>query len=160
MRAWAWSVLFAVTSSALGCVTVDDVQRQQYAALSPESRDQYDKYRQFMTELQCQQYLGFKSDADRQEFVRNLHIEERVARYPEYVQKAIWSRTPVVGMDKTALFLTLGRPDSVDRDDIDPETHILPTERWYYRRGALANQAYVITIVNDEITEVKEPQVK
>ena len=48
----------------------------------------------------------------------------------------------------------------MDRRDIDPDSHLLPTERWSYRRGALANQSFELTIVNDEITEVKVPNVK
>jgi hypothetical protein len=113
-----------------------------------------------MSENQRNAFLSAPTDEDRQQQIRDLHIEERLSRYPEFVQKAIWSRTPVVGMDKTALFLTLGSPDSVDRRDFDPDTHLLPTERWSYRRGALANQSYELTIVNDEITEVKLPDAK
>jgi hypothetical protein len=158
MRSWAWMVLLGAGLLG-GCATTSETQ-QRYLGLSPESRELFDKYRQFMTDHQQDQFLSAATDADRQEQVRNLHIDERLARYPAFVQKAIWSRTPVVGMDKTALFLTLGKPDSVDRSDFDPDTHLLPSEHWFYRRGALANQSYEITIVNDEITEVKEPEVK
>ncbi len=152
-------VLTVMLALGSACVTTSEA-RTQYLALSPDGREQYDKYRQFMTEHQQEEFLTAPTDGDRQSQIRNLHIEERLSRYPDFVQRAIWSRTPVVGMDKTALFLSLGRPTSVDRSNFDPDTHLLPAEHWFYRRGELVDQSYDITIVNDEVTEVKVPNVK
>jgi hypothetical protein len=151
--------LLLVIALGTSCATAGE-SRQQYLALSTDGRELYDKYRQFMTEHQQQEFLTAPTDGDRQTQIRNLHIEERLSRYPDFVQRAIWSRTPVVGMDKTALFLSLGRPTSVDRSNFDPDTHLLPAEHWFYRRGELVDQSYDLTIVNDEVTEVKVPNVK
>src|SRR4051812_39061565 len=123
MAAMRWTCLALLLA---GCATVNEDQLR-YKALSAECRDEFDKYRQFMTEESQGRYLGLTDDAARHQMVSELHVEERLTRYPEYIRTAIWSRQPVVGMDKPALFMCLGRPDDVDRLDFDPETHILPS---------------------------------
>ena len=76
------------------------------------------------------------------------------------VLHAIWSRAAVVGMDKNALFLALGKPDAVDRLNVDPDTRELPREVWRYRRGPNVDQDYIVTVVNDHVIDVQAPKLK
>ncbi|MBS2027448.1 MAG: hypothetical protein JST54_06030 [Deltaproteobacteria bacterium] len=146
-----------VTLSA--CVTAPLTQ-ERYQALSPESKALFDKYHQFMTDEREEAFLGAPNDAERRKIVEDMHVEERLAEFPKFVQEAIWSRTPVVGMDKNALFLAVGKPDAVDRQNVDPDTHELPKEVWRYRRGPALEHDYIITVVNDHVIDVQAPQFK
>ena len=155
VRSW----LAALLLSAAGCVTAPLTQ-ERYQALSPESKALFDKYHQFMTDEREEAFLGAPNDAERKRVVDEMHVEERLAEFPKFVQEAIWSRSPVVGMDKNALFLAVGKPDAVDRQNVDPDTHDLPKEVWRYRRGPALEHDYVITVVNDHVIDVQAPQFK
>jgi len=151
--------LAALLISLAGCATAPLTQ-ERYQALSPESKALFDKYHQFMTDEREESFLSAASDADRKKIIDEMHVEERLAEFPKFVQDAIWSRTPVVGMDKNALFLCVGKPDAVDRQNVDPDTHELPKEVWRYRRGPAIEHDYVITVVNDKVIDIQAPQFK
>ncbi|MGI5862797.1 MAG: hypothetical protein ACOX6T_12165 [Myxococcales bacterium] len=120
--------------AALGCVSGPN-RLELYRALSQPAKDAYDKYHQFMTEPRQEAYLTAKSDEERQRMIADLHVEERLARYPDYIQKAIWSQEVVAGMDKEAVLLTWGRPDSVERP-FSEDSQGVDREIWSFRRGA------------------------
>jgi len=150
-------LLLALALAACACASAPLTQ-DRYRALSPECRALYDKYHQFMSDSRAEAFFGAPDDAARKQLVTELHVEERLAHYPQFIQDAIWSRSAVPGMDKPAVFLSLGRPDSVDRENVDPDTRELPRELWHYRRGP--NAEILISIVNDQVVDVKQPQVK
>ena len=51
-------------------------------------------------------------------------------------------------------------PDSVDRENFDPDSREIPRERWHYRRGPKQDQDLVVVLVNDQVVEVTEPKIK
>lgn len=153
------SFLVVAALFCAGCAT-SPLTSEKYRALSPESRALFDKYRQFMTEGQEQQFLEARDDEGRKEVIDGLHIENRLARYPQFIRDAVWSRRAVPGMDKPAVFLALGMPDSVDRDNFDPDSKELPKERWHYRRGPNRDQDLVVVLLNEQVIEVTEPKIK
>ncbi len=119
--------------AALGCASGPN-RLELYRALSQPSKDAYDKYHQFMTEPRQEAYLAAKSDEERARMIGDLHVEERLARYPDYIQKAIWSQEVVAGMDREAVLLTWGRPDSVERP-YSEDSQGVDREIWSFRRG-------------------------
>lgn len=121
--AWVLPVLVALGACAHG-------RYDAFEALSPEAKAEYAKYRQFMTEHQRERYLHAPSDGDRHTLVRGLHVEARLAKWPAYVQEAVWTRQVVVGMDEEAVILSVGPPDEVLRED-DPGR--LSERVWLYR---------------------------
>lgn len=127
-----------------------------YRALSPDAQQMYDKYHQFMTESQKERYLALPGDQDRRTFVHDLHIEERLAKYPKYVQEAIWSRQVVAGMDKAAVFLTWGQPDEVERATYEAARGV-EREVWFFRRGTSHAQDHQVLIINGQVVEVRQP---
>lgn len=124
-----------------------------YQALSAPAKAEYDKYRQFLTEGQQDRYLALPDDAQRAQLIADLHIEERLAKYPPYVQKAIWDRDVVPGMDKEAVLLSWGRPDSVERLSADDSKGV-DQESWSYRHGKKADDK--VTIVQNVVTVVEK----
>ena len=103
-------VLLSVTACAHG-------RYDAFEALSPAAKAQYAKYRQFMTGHQRDRYLLLKTDAERDAFIADLHVEAHLAKWPKYVQDAIWAQEVVPGMDAEAVILSVGPPDEVLRDD-------------------------------------------
>lgn len=152
------ALLLLVAVAALlcaGCAHQPD-RLERYRALSPPAKDAYDKYHQFLTDSQQERYLAAPTDEERAAQLAGLHIEERLARYPRYVQDAIWSRDAVPGMDKEALLLSWGRPDSVDRLAADHSQGV-QEEVWSYRRGPRSKDDYRVTIVQGVVTLVEKP---
>jgi len=150
-------LLLVLTLSACATSGLTDAR---YRALSPQARALFDTYQQFMTDAAQQTFLTAPSDDARRAQVAALHVEERLARYPANVRDAIWSREPAVGMDRSALFLALGRPDEVERFDRGPGAGARPYQVWRYRRGPGVAQDWVITVVDDRVTDVKAPDLK
>jgi hypothetical protein len=146
--------LFAIGLILVGCATSGGIER--YRALSPEAQQTYDKYQQFMTEGQKSSYIDLPSDQDRRNFVHNLHVEERLAKYPKYVQEAIWSREVVVGMDKEAVFLTWGQPDEVERATYE-EARGVEREVWFFKRGTSHKDDFQVLIMSGQVVEVRAP---
>jgi hypothetical protein len=152
MTRWAgvaWVVLLVS-----GCATSGRLEK--YQALSPEAQQAYDKYSQFFTESQRDRYLALPTDGDRRGFIGDLHIEERLAKYPKYIQEAIWSRQVVAGMDKEAVFLTWGQPDEVERATYE-EAHGVERETWIFRRGVSNRESYQVLIITGQVIEVRKP---
>ena len=135
----------------LGCAS-GPTRLERYRALPQPSKDAYDKYHQFLTESGQERYLAAPTEEARAKIIADLHIEERLARYPEYVQRAIWSQEVVAGMDKEAVLLTWGRPDSVDRPYLD-DSQGVAREIWSFRRGA--DDLRRVEIVQDVVTSVE-----
>jgi hypothetical protein len=90
------------------CATSQRVERE--AALPEGSRQQLDKFRQFMTTRQVDEFLLLTDDVARTEYVNALRIDERLAGYSRPIQDAIWAREVVKGMDKPAVLLSWGTP--------------------------------------------------
>ncbi len=139
------------------CAATPDPTVERLRALSPEARSQFDKYRQFMTDLQIARYLMQGSDADRAKFIASLGIEQRLTKYPPHVQQAIWDRKVVPGMDTEAVFLAWGRPD--ERDRADPrKTGGNAEETWRWERVSAERKAGIATvrILNGMVVDVVE----
>jgi hypothetical protein len=139
----------------LAC-TATPSRLSRYRAMSPESQAAYDKYNQFLTESQQEKYLSLPTDRERQEMLAGLHIEERLAKYPQYIQDAIWSREVVPGMDKAAVLLTWGQPTAVERDFLDDSKGVM-RERWVYRRGSTGHEDYQVLLVEGLVQAVDKP---
>jgi hypothetical protein len=136
---------------ALGCATGAS-RLERYRALSQQSRDDFDKYHQFMTERQQERFFECPSDEQRRAQIAALHIEERLARYPEHIQKAIWSQQVVPGMDREAVLLTWGKPESVERPDFEDSKGV-STEIWSFDRGSGGQRE--VEIVQGIVTSVE-----
>jgi len=95
-------------------------------------------------------------DAEREKMLADLHIEERLARYPQYVQDAIWAREVVPGMDTAAVLLSWGRPDAVDRLNADQSKGV-DQQVWQYRRGPQGKDDYRVLMVQGVVTSVEKP---
>jgi hypothetical protein len=90
------------------CATSQRAERE--AALPEGSRQQLDKFRQFMTTRQVEEYLALTDDVARTEYVGGLRIDERLAGYSRPIQDAIWAKDVIKGMDKPAVLLSWGTP--------------------------------------------------
>ncbi len=123
---------------------------EQVQSLSPESKELYSKYKQFMTELQQDEFLSLPSHEERVRYVEALEVEERLARYPKFIQDAIWSQEVVPGMDKEAVLLTFGTPMLREWDEQELQRGN-EVERWSYRR----NDEFVqVVLANGVVTQV------
>ncbi|MGC4114291.1 MAG: hypothetical protein QM765_06680 [Myxococcales bacterium] len=136
---------------ALASCTHSPDKADLYKALSEPAKSDYDKYRQFLTESQQDKYLALPNDQERAQFFADLHIEERLARFPKYVQTAIWDRDVVPGMDKEAVLLSWGKPDAVDRVPSD-ESKGVDQEVWLYGHGKSKEDR--VTIIQGVVTVV------
>jgi len=148
-------ILLLVLLALAACAHLSD-PLERYRALSQPSKDLYDRYHQFLTQGQQERFFLAATDDERQRLIADLHIEERLARYPKYVQDAVWSREVVPGMDKAAVLLTWGRPDQADREDSDHNKGV-QTEVWTYTRGPQLRDDYRVTIVEGVVTAVERP---
>jgi hypothetical protein len=103
-----------------------------------------------MTEGQQDQFLSLPTDDERQRFVKDLKVEERLEHYPPYIREAIWARDVVPGMDAAAILLSWGTPDlrEFDEQELAKGNQV---ERWNYHRG----DAWVQVLVkNGVVTNV------
>lgn len=141
-------ILLLVVVGCVGCVGGKRLDAMQ--ALSDESRALYAKYRQFMTEGQQDAFLAQPDDEARAAYVKSLRIEERLAKYPAYVQEAIWAQEVVPGMDNEAVLLSWGLPE---RRDWDEQERVKgnDVQRWQYTRYSKLTQ---VVIANGVVTQV------
>ena len=154
-RSSAWVAVACVSWFAVAACASGPGRLERYTALSPEAKADYDKYSQFMTDRQQEVYLGAGADEERRRMVAELRIDERLARYPAPMQRAIWSREVLAGMDKAAVFLSWGSPFAVDRLWVDDPSKA-GQEIWYYRRGMNGDEWRVV-LASDTVTEVVAP---
>lgn len=104
---------------------------EYYQRLSEADRDLFARTRQFMTARQEEQFLKAPDSPARLRLVEELHIAERLNKFPEYIRQAIFEQRVVPGMSPEALLLAWGRPLEIERRDADG----LLLERWSYRRA-------------------------
>lgn len=119
-----------------------------FKRLSDHAKAEYAKYEQFLTDHQKTQFIHLKTDAARDEFLAALHIQERLARYPKFIQNAIWDRRVVVGMDEDAVILSVGPPDRVDRG-ADADSPTVSRQTWTYDARHLT-----VHFVDHKVSEV------
>lgn len=135
----------ALGAVLFGCIGHHRLERVQ--ALTPEGKALFSKYRQFMTEVQIDRFLALQEDEEREAFVSELKVEERLARYPQYIQDAIWAREVVPGMDHEAVLLSWGLPElrEIDEKELEKGNNL---ERWNYQReGRFAQVIFASNIV-------------
>lgn len=140
------------------CATVPGDRHQRYLALSDDSRALYEKYHQFMTDSQQDRFLNLPDDDARKAFVADLHVEERLAKYPKFIQDAIWKQDVVVGMDGTAVMLSWGPPDEEERREGE-DSNGVRYEKWIYRhRGDLAGgrTKRVVWMTNGQVSDLTD----
>ena len=144
---WVLAVLLGAA-----CVGHDRLARVQL--LTDEEKELYSKYKQFMTEGQQDEMLALPTPTERQDYIRALRVEERLAHYPPYVQEAIWQQQVVPGMDNSAVLLTWGVPSLREWDESE-RAKGNDIERWSYRREGKYRQ---VVITNGVVTRVVEAE--
>ena len=120
---------------------------EREALLAPGSIDQLNKYRQFMTQRQVDEYLAFDNDIARTEYVTALRVDERLANYPRPIQDAIWAKDVISGMDKPAVLLSWGTPR--EREFSGEGGNEIET--WTYRRE---QRQFAVVVTNGYVTDV------
>jgi hypothetical protein len=148
MRCAAALLLLSVTA-CVGHHRLEAVQR-----LSDEDKELLGKYKQFMTEGQIDEFLALPSVTERQAYVSALKVEERLGRYPKYVQDAIWAQEVVPGMDREAVLLTWSTPmlREWDEEELRRGNEV---ERWNYRRS---DQYIQVVIANGVVQRVERAE--
>lgn len=143
---------FVLIASMLACAGQQRLERVRL--LSDEGKELFSKYKQFMTEGQQEAFLALDTDEQRQDYVTALKVEERLSRYPDYIQKAIWSQEVVPGMDRAAVLLTWSTPDLREWDQAELARGN-EVERWSYRRD---DQWVQVVIANGVVTVVQRAE--
>jgi len=101
-----------------------------YLRLPEKDKELYDRSKQFMTERQQEKYLYLDNSDRRAKMIEDLHILDRLLKFPAHVRDAIMAQRVIPGMDKQAVLLSWGKPREIDRRQIDN----LPTECWFFKR--------------------------
>lgn len=120
---------------------------EREALLTPQSQLLLGKYRQFMTQRQLDEFLAWDNDGAREEYVKGLRVEERLASYPKPIQDAIWAGQVVLGMDKPAVFLTWGVPPNRELSAEGGNE----SETWFYVRE---QRKISVVVTNGYVTDV------
>ncbi len=134
----------------LGC----GVNRYElYRRLPERDKELFDRSKQFMTDRQQERFLLLKESEARAKLVEDLHIQDRLSKFPPYVQEAIMAGRVVPGMSVEALLLTWGRPGEIDRRDVDG----VPAECWFYPRREQDGRSVEkkVYILRGQVTEVE-----
>ncbi len=118
-------------------------------ALPPESRQLFEQYKQFMTELQVDRFLDLTSDDARKQFITDLKVQDLLSQFPPVVQQAIWDQKILLGMNKAAVLLSWGSPFQRDFDD-DQSGHGNTVDRWLYKRH---DKKMYVTFTNDVVSD-------
>jgi hypothetical protein len=147
LRAFALAAALALASCAHDNARLEALQK-----LDVPSKDLLSKYRQFLTPLQIDRFLGKEDFEKRDAYLKSLKIEERIAHYPPAVQQAIWNMDIIAGMDKPAVLMTWGSPENREIDEGKADQGV-EYERWGYDR---ASARFIVVIVNGYVTEVIE----
>ena len=141
-------LLFAVV--VLGC----GVNRYElYQRLPEQDKELFDRSKQFMTDRQQEKFLLLKDSPGRARFIEELHIQDRLSKFPAYVQEAIMAGRIVPGMSVEAVLLSWGRPSEIDRRDVDG----VPSECWFYSRREQDGRSVdkKVYILRGQVTEVE-----
>jgi hypothetical protein len=138
----------------LACASSRRAERT--AALTPEAREQFARYRQFMTESQVDRFLEQPTDIARKDFIDGLKIDDMLSQFPKPIQDAIWAQRVMLGMTKPAVLLSWGGPAQRDFDE-DQLGRGNTIERWYYKR--LDKNLYV-TFTNDVVSDYDDGEGK
>jgi len=141
-----WSVFWLCLAA---CVTQSQVQRE--TNLTGESKELFEKYKQFLTDGQKDRFFAMQDEETRKQFIGSLQIEARIAAYPKPVQDAIWAGRIIPGMDHAAVLLTWGVPH--DRDFAN--NNGVETEWWNFERGSTKAR---IQFTQGTVTDVIEGQ--
>ena len=134
----------------LGC----GVNRYElYQRLPEQDKELFDRSKQFMTDRQQERFLLLKESEDRARFVEELHIQDRLSKFPVYIQEAIMAGRIVPGMSVEAVLLSWGRPQEIDRRDVDG----VPAECWFYPRREQDGRPVgkKVYILRGQVTEVE-----
>ena len=123
-----------------------------YQRLPEADKELYDRSQQFMTERQQERFLHLPDSAARVRFVEQLHIADRLAEFPAFVQKAILAQRVVPGMSVRALLLSWGRPERIERRQWRQDE----VECWFYQRGDSSGRVVEkrVFILRGVVTEV------
>lgn len=120
---------------------------EREALLPPGSQEQLNKFRQFMTQRQVDEFLLLGDEVARTEYVTALRIDERLASYPRPIQDAIWAKDVISGMDKPAVLLSWGTP----REREFSTTGGNEIESWVYTRD---QRQWAVVVTNGYVTDV------
>ena len=105
-----------------------------------------------MTDRQQERFLVLSDSDERARFVEDLHIPDRLAKFPVYIRDAILAQKIVPGMSKEAVLLSWGKPREIDRRDVDG----IPSACWMYERVGPDRQLSErkVYFLNELVTEV------
>ena len=146
-------LLLALGLGLAACTTVSP-RLEAYRALPPETRALYDRYHLFMTDDLEERFFAAKSDEARRAMVVEMHVEQKLARYPEATRDAIWSRQVLAGMDKEAVFYATGKPTTIERP-AKGEPGFGENETWFYERGT-GREDFQVFIQRGVVQSVKK----
>jgi hypothetical protein len=108
------------------------VRTRGFERLPEAEKARFARYRQFMTDRQQERFLLLSTQEERDAFIGDMHVDERLSLFPPHVREAIWSREVAPGMTKDAVMLSWGAPERVSRRE-DPLNKGLPErETWSY----------------------------
>ena len=102
-----------------------------YQHMPEADKELFDRTRRFMTDRQEEKFLLKKDSQSRRDMVRDMHIHDRLKKFPPHELDAIMAGRLVPGMGSEAVFLSWGRPKEIERRTVDG----VPTERWRFVRG-------------------------
>lgn len=119
---------------------------ERIAKLSPEASQQFQRYRQFMTDRQIGDYLDKLTDTERQQIIDGLKVDEMLSQFEPPVRDAIWAQTIMIGMNRAAVLLSWGGPYQRDVD-FERGNEI---ERWTYKRDQRTAQ---VTFMNGLVSD-------
>jgi hypothetical protein len=124
-----------------------------YQRLPEQDKELFDRSKQFMTDRQQERFLLLLKSEARAKFIEGLHIQDRLSKFPQYVQEAIMAGQIVPGMSVEAMLLSWGRPHEIDRRDVDG----VPTECWFYSRREQDGRSVDkrVYILRGQVTEVE-----
>ena len=140
--------LLVVVFAGIGCAGSHRLELVQ--RMNDDEKEMFSKYKQFMTEGQEDDFLALPTLDEKKAYIAALKIEERVAKYPKFVQDAIWSQEVVPGMDREAVLLTWSIPMLREWDEAELAKGN-EVERWSYRR---MNEYVQVVIANGVVTRV------
>lgn len=136
---------------ALGCACAGQQRLERVQRLTDDGKALFSRYKQFMTEGQQDEFLACESFEQQKAWVAGLHVEERLAKYPEYIRTAIWSQDVVPGMDRAAVLLSWSTPELREFSE-EQLARGNEVERWNYQRDGGWVQ---VVIANGVVTAVQ-----
>ncbi len=122
------AIAVLVFSISFGC---GPNRYELYQRLPEPDKELFARSKQFMTDRQQERFLVFKTSDERVRFVESLQIGDRLKKFPQHERDAIMAGRVVPGMGAEAVLLSWGRPEKIDRRQVEG----MPLECWLFTRS-------------------------